>query len=564
MLRVVMRSVAALAVLVGSVVLFVTGAGAGTVSTNPNSAGIACHLAFSTTSGAAWTNGTIGVQGDCNSPNLLQFGTPTTTGCLNATCGYNAGDPITSNLIAAYYWTGAHEIEVKIGTSVSAIAFNNNEVQYCGFNQGDVAINDTPTSIPTGGSFYTEQDSAATASLQAHLPSGAGTYIPAISTPLEPVEACTTSGTTLGVYVEVEDVGTTNGGTAAYLYQNNGACEQAPTGYATYCTSLSGAGFGGAYAPGGVWFNGTLATTSNDDVPAACGLTSITGNESGPAQVAGQEYPYTVDFSGEVDDIVATDTSETSVTENVQGKVLDVPFLQDIDPGPGLTTSQTINYMAATGDVVNPTFWCYAEGVWYDWGSISSIDTSGLQYVPPNSGPPDTTVSCWAGSWSITDIGTDLLNVGKDFECVLQLLFEPSSAQWQAVENLFGFTNVGAASGSCSATSPGGVSGSVSQWIGAGFLLIVDGPSCSFGTMQSEEAAGETDSVLSSGDTFTSGGKSFSSSLPLAMSAISGPASNSELTTELALILLVETAVLAVMFFFAMKKTIQKLLGNGA
>jgi hypothetical protein len=396
-------------------------AGAGTITVNPNGPAIACHLAFTTTSGGSWTNGTINVTGDCNSVYLKQIGTAATGNtCGNfEDCGNTASDPITANEIVANYWTGTHELQVavKVGgtaeTDTSLSGFSSS----CGWNTGDVAINDT--SPTTNDGWIT--DSTATTALDASLPTTAGT----VSSGTDE-DICTTSGTSLAVWVNVQDTGTTNTGTAAYLMQSNSWCgseSDTATGGNAVCATSPSMSDVGSY-PG---WEGTLAPTSNDDAPAGCDLLDITGNESGPTQVAGTEYPYTLDFAGTVDDIVATDTSETSTTNNVQGKTFDTPYLQDIDPGPGLTTSQTISYMAATGDVVNPDFWCYSGGVWYNWGTISSNDASGLQYEPPNTGGGDTTASCWAGSWSITDIGTDLLNLGKDFDCVLLNLFEPTT-----------------------------------------------------------------------------------------------------------------------------------------
>lgn len=410
--------------LVATIALFVPDAGASTITVNPNNPGISCHLAFSSTT-SDWATGTITVQGDCNSPNMLQTGLGGSyqgSACIQyATCAYSSADPVTAQFIAFLYWTGTEEIEGYIAAIPTSSAAN----QYttgCGFNEGDVAINDTPTTT-YGGGWDTEEDTTATAALDASPPTLAGTYQNLDSSLGGNVYECTTNGSDLKIIVGVgNDTEAGDLGTASYLVLNNSECQSDyyVTDSTDHCVDVPYWGNRG--------FEGPLSLTTNDDVPAACTLVSITGNTAQPVQQSGVSYGYSIQFGGNADYIIAADDEDTNTADEqtIEGKTFEIPYLKDVDPGPSLTAPQTIDYQAAIGDTVNPHFWCYANDQWYDWGTLNNDLGLNPPVPAPNTGTsPDG--DCFAADgWVWDDPVTWVTGALHDGECILEALFVPS------------------------------------------------------------------------------------------------------------------------------------------
>ena len=222
---------------------------------------------------------------------------------------------------------------------------------------------------------------------------------------------------------------------------------------------------------------------------------------------------------------------------------------------------ELFSYTPPSGDSVDVDMWCDYEGTWYDWGLAS--DANFIQPINPGGGGGAGSGGCFDLASVIQTSGMSLTNpvswvtgLAKDFGGVVEWVFVPCTSTWDSLTNQFGFTSSGGRSG-CGATQPGLSTGNVTQWLGAGFTLITDGPSCSFSTMASEESAGETSSYLSTGDTFHDNGQSFSVDLP---DAISEAASNSHVSAFFTILLLILEAVMGVFFFFAIKDMIQYLL----
>lgn len=573
--RAALRALGAFAAAFGITLLIaIPDASAGTVyNPNPPSAGVSCDLAFSTTS--SWANGSISVKGTCGGPALPQNLAPAqgSAGCMSGPdpfwCAYDTSEPLTVMAIAAWYWNGTVEINfMAMEATKSPSSTGNGPGNSCGFNSSSIDFNSSGLGSPYGFQRPNVQDPTATAQLQNSLPQ-AGSYE---STPFDPIRACDT-GSSAAVWVGVSTSSTNSGSGMAYL-QNNGWCNAGYTGNGE-CNTGAHSGYTISGVTGGLWLDGTFSPTSTWSGGASpCTLYSVTGDGSEPVQQASSSTPYTLSFSS-ADAIVAVDDAYTTGSPvDVYGKSFVLPGLEDMKAGGNLSSPGIISFQAAVGDVVNPDFWCYStSGGWVQWGTFGSIQSSGGTCTGSNcgaggggpgspgsgTGGPFSLGSCLDGTgFSWTDPTTWVLGGIKDMGCVLQWLFEPSSSSWQSLQNVFGFTSLGARSGSCSATAPGGVTGSVSQWIGAGFTLVVNGPSCAFGTMQTDEAAGQTSSTLNTAAQFTaSDGKTYQISLPAAMNSIT---SSAPLTPLLATVLLLETAILGLAFFFAIKELIQRLM----
>ena len=87
--------------------------------------------------------------------------------------------------------------------------------------------------------------------------------------------------------------------------------------------------------------------------------------------------------------------------------------------------------------------------------------------------------------------------------------------------------------------------------------MISDGPSCSFNTMATEEADGETSTYLTDGDSYTAHGHTYTVSLPAALDTVT---SSTPVSPFLTIILALLEAVFGVFMFFAIKDIITKLL----
>lgn len=193
--------------------------------------------------------------------------------------------------------------------------------------------------------------------------------------------------------------------------------------------------------------------------------------------------------------------------------------------------------------------YCQASsGAWSDLGTIASIIASETT-ANPTSGTDCYSTLSWG--WNP---GTDVLSGFKALGCVAQSLFVPTSSALTALTNQFGFTSSGGGSG-CSATAPTTSStGSISQWVGAGFTLISTGPGCAFQTMQSDANAGQTSPILDKTDTFTGAGQTFAVGLP---QIIAASQSNSDIANITSFVLLLDTGSLDVALFFLLKDLFQ-------
>lgn len=336
--------------------------------------------------------------------------------------------------------------------------------------------------------------------------------------------------------------------------------------------------------------NGSYAPCSNVEV----------GGQFGAA--VGQSYSYNFQWMGQCTEFVISSAADPAFTQ--------IP--PDYTPSLATGGSSTLSYVFdgftagnSSGGLfslaVNLTYWgaalpsgwqsfdsqaevWAASGqvgalTWYNIGLLASlVSTSqfGATGVAPGgagsnygsvgggaSSPPSSFGACVASSgMSLTDPlswVTGAMEIGR---CTLVVLFVPSKSSWDAVVNEFGFSSFGGASGTCGVAPPVMVSGTASQWLGAGFTLIADGPSCAFGAIQSQEAAGATNSFLSQGMTYSSPvtGKSYTVSIPLALASVE---SNSQFSALATLVLAVLTAVVGVAFFFAIKSLLQRVLGDG-
>lgn len=457
--RRLIRLFASFVVLFGSLVLFATSSGATTVTANPNGLG-SCTGTFATTS-STWAIADDTFTGSCSSLYAAQITSAASTGsgCLTNSspdCGYQAG-PITLSALVVEAWTGSYEVAdyVYFATSTgSGFNFSNG----CGFNTvSAISWSDSGASDP---SYITNYDSSLTSAWRSSPPTVAGTAnanadgwnLPACWT------ASNDSSGQVNSYVKV--VGTTDKGTFAEMYLTNSYCM-----YYT-CSSLSDYD-----ATNDAWVLGVDVTT-NGVLPSQtsssnCTLISVTGPANEPTQVSGTDYVYTLDFTGEVDGIVAVDDSDTSsgTAFSQYGKSFELPVLQDYDPGPALDSPQSIEYQAETGDAVNPDFWCEAQGTWYHWGTYSSIgglnspvDTNSGTGNGSGSGGAFNLGTCFASAgWSLTDPVTWVTGALHDGQCILQWLFEPTSSSVQSVEQVFGLSNT---SGECT-----GAVGAT-QWVG--------------------------------------------------------------------------------------------------
>jgi hypothetical protein len=429
-------------------------------------------------------------------------------------------------VVAIQPYSGGDIWDFPIQLSQSEGGYGDSEVSTSGSEVLDIASGYTQSNgngdSCTGGALYPADPNGCTATEEQVPNTGDNTVWAVATTP--------------------EDVGTSTGQESGYFYENRSTT---PLGPATY----------------------SVGTLTLGQFP--CNLVSVSGNTSAPTSDGTTAYNYTVSYSGPAAIIVAADVS-VAASEGDQITVEGQNFSSDstVVDNPGDPSVIPVTF--ATGELVNPAFYCYYAGTWYTWGVLNTFGVGGGTGVPGITGPGSTTPTgtssdyCSFDEW-LQDSGMSLTNpfswvsggleMGKG---LIECLFVPSSASVSALTNQFGFSANGGASG-CGATNPTSVSGSVTQWLGAGFTLISDGPSCSFGTMQSEEAAGETSSYLSTGDTFTAGGHSFTVSLPSAINAATG---NSTVNPFFVLLLAIFTAIIGIGFFFSMKAIIQWLLAR--
>lgn len=453
--RRLIRLGASLLVLFGSLALFATSSAATTVTASPNGPG-SCDVTVSTTS-STWVAADDTLSASCSTLYSAQITSAASTGsgCVSSiNCGYYSG-PITLQGIEFGVWTGSYEITGGIDVAPLGGGGSNN-LSYCGFN----TVSTLAWSVTNSG-----VNSGLTSALYANPPTVAGTAYSSVPGTANAVPACYTSSnvSSAGVYAWVSNGGTTDSGDYAVMYFANNYCD---VYYATACESVSGFN----WSQKG-WTLGISATTDGvlpaQGTSADCTLVSITGPANEPTQVAGSDYVYTIDFVGDVDGIVAIDDNDTSsgTAFSQYGKSFELPVIQDYDPGPALDSPQSIEYQAETGDVVNPDFWCEAQGTWYHWGTYSSI--GGLNNpVDTNSGTGNGSGSggafglgtCFASAgWSLTDPVTWVTGALHDGQCILQWLFEPTSSSVQSVEQVFGLSNT---SGECT-----GAVGAT-QWVG--------------------------------------------------------------------------------------------------
>lgn len=276
---------------------------------------------------------------------------------------------------------------------------------------------------------------------------------------------------------------------------------------------------------------------------------SITGNTIGAAN---KNYPVTFTYTGGASIVLVDPSDNTSLSLEGQSFASDA----DIDADP--TSPDTISVTPTVGSAYSPyQAWCYSSSTgWVNWGSI--ISGSQVYSNPPGSNG-NSIGGCFADSgMTLYDPISWITGAWSLGVCVIHYLVVPSTDDIQNFTNLFGFTSSGAASG-CGATAPGLTTGSITQWLGAGFTLITDGPSCSFNTMATEEADAQTSSYLSTGDTFHDNGHDYTVSLPAAISSATG---NGQVSPFFVILLAILTAVIGVFLFFAVKDIITSLLSK--
>ncbi len=349
--------------------------------------------------------------------------------------------------------------------------------------------------------------------------------------------------------------------------------------------------------------------------PGPCTLLDLTGNVTSPVQVSGTTYPYTVSWTGGATAILAVDPNqESGSTETLDGKSFyKSSVVGNISGAPaaaqtgatGLVPGQTdlpvsftgdqslvFDFATVVGDAVDPQFWCDYEGEWFSFGSATSLQSGATSSpnpdqpgVPCTAGTSNNAIDCAGSGGSSGGQGSEsddggafplsecFTSTGMTLDdpitwvtgavsfaiCGVKWLFEPASNDVTAITNQFGFSADGGSSGSCGATAPTDTSGSVTQWLGAGFTLITDGPSCSFNTMASEESAGETSTYLTSGDSYTANGHTYAVSLP---AAITETTSSTPVAIYFTILLAILTAVMGVFFFFAIKAMITQILSK--
>lgn len=457
--RRLIRVGASFVVLFGSLVLFVTSSGATTVTASPNGLG-SCDVTVSTTS-STWATADDTISASCSTLYAAQITSASSTGSGCATsvnCGYESG-PVTLYEFSGNVWTGSYQLFWALTVEPSS-APSGSPGSACGWNTVSAI-----TWSMIGTSSFTEL-SGPTSALESSAPTVAGTALASDPGYSNAIPACGTTSNPTSIVVSGRffNNGTTdNGDFAVADFANN------------YCVAVSG---GTACEAASAW-NQThqgwtlgVAVSTNGVPPsqttaADCTLVSITGPANEPTQVSGSDYVYTIDFVGDVDGIVAIDDNDTSsgTSFSQYGKSFELPVIQDYDPGPALDSPQSIEYQAETGDVVNPDFWCEAQGTWYHWGTYSSI--GGLNNpVDTNSGTGNGSGSggafglgtCFASAgWSLTDPVTWVTGALHDGQCILQWLFEPTSSSVQSVEQVFGLSNT---SGECT-----GAVGAT-QWVG--------------------------------------------------------------------------------------------------
>lgn len=344
-------------------------------------------------------------------------------------------------------------------------------------------------------------------------------------------------------------INATNGQVIIYNSDTVGTGDGWCLGAGTYEDSTT------AGTAGGSGYIGSGGTVQGGNYPA-CTFAGASGS-TGQTGDGTTSFDVTVAYEGSVTGLVAVDDSAPSGTdaETIDGKAFN--GLLDYIAGP-VPDPADIEGVPISGDTWNPDIWCDNSGTWTDWGKVSSLVANPLGAGTTGTDPG--TISCYQTSgMTLTDPVSWITGAWHDGECLIKQLFEPSQTQIESLTNLFGFSSAGGGAGTCSSTPPVATTGSVSQWLGAGFTLVTDGPSCAFGTLQSEEAGGETSTLLSQGDTFSSGGKNYTVSLPAAMSSVT---SNATISPFVAMILLIDTAILGLMFFFAIFKLVQRLLAG--
>lgn len=454
---------------------------AATQTANPNT-NLNCHDAWSLASGT-WSSGTINVQGDCAGPVLVQqiSGFSTGSSCEGVwNCGYSSTDPITANDITMFFWDGTDELGLHlfVEPSVTSTYFQLEDGATCGFNGLDVPFNTTIGTAPT----VPVVDATATAYQDSNPPTVAGT---SQGTTGLNIAACTTAST---AYVEafLNNYGTTNIGDFSAVDINNSYCinKNLTACYTSYPSLYED-------QESSVLLAGTSELTTNDGTPPNCDLIDVTGPANEPTQVSGSTYPYTIDFTGDADYIVAVDDSYSGGATSVEGKSFDLPSLGDVDAGPALDSPQTIDFVAGTGDTVNPDLWCYSVTTgWIDWGLYSSVgnlnnttNTNTGGGSGSGSGGSFGLGACFSYSgFSATDPGTWVSGVLHDGQCVLQWLFEPSQSSLSSAEGVFGI-------GSDTPT-PGETGVPASDWLGYMTQATVVWPTEAVSSIKSTADAG--------------------------------------------------------------------------
>jgi hypothetical protein len=307
-----------------------------------------------------------------------------------------------------------------------------------------------------------------------------------------------------------------------------------------------------------------------------CTLLSVNASTTalgGPTSDGTTAYNYSISFSGQVQTIVANDDFESTngtgqfTIYGHSGFSSDAVY-SDMGAGRSLVSPVVLSPVNVSTTTVDPDLWCYDGSSWYQWGLVNGFGAATVNGEPtigavgtntdtsPTSGTFDFN-SCLADTgMSLTNPFSWISGGAKIMVCGLQWLFIPSGDSVSTLANQFGITSndsVGGPSGFVSGSS-------VSQWLGSGALLLATGPTTSMGAIQSAESGGATSAVLNVGPSVRANGVVYTASIPDAISAVT---SNSTLAAALAVLLVLLTAGLGVIFFLLIMRLIRRVLGSG-
>ena len=226
--------------------------------------------------------------------------------------------------------------------------------------------------------------------------------------------------------------------------------------------------------------NFTGGSSAGSLAGSACVLNSVHGPVATTDLALGKSYAYTFDYSGQVD-YIAVDTQDgygTSIALPSLSGAYPTYVSGDAAIAAGTGSPETLSLTPEVANVVDPVFYCIANGQLYDWGDAFGANPvgtgTGVGGLLPPGGVQSSLDACFAAAgWSLTDPVSWVLGALNDGVCILEWAFVPpasdlSGSAWtspftahvpglwvadavDAADTVIGGVNTGISAGACSA-----------------------------------------------------------------------------------------------------------------